>query len=313
MVDNGGIRGGVLLTPDSFEFDAVVDGYQVAAEVGLHSFWVEEYRDEGGANTPVQPYDAWTLLGALASDTAGAPRLGCLAASCSPTECLPRVLKAMTISCVQRREITLGFGSGWSTSVPARNGWERPRIASKDLQEQVRTVRLNARGITDGAIECFGPSGVGSLPIAIGGSDRALDQVAGREADLWVGSGSLGLLCRRARSMERAKGRALQLCAVLPTLIIEVERDCDGHARELARALGWSQRQLRERVAVGTPAQLVPVFERLARQGVSEVLCEPILSTPWALGHPRRLREQIRGFALALQLLAESPRAATVG
>jgi probable F420-dependent oxidoreductase len=241
---------------------------RAAEESGFDSIWVGDhllYRSPDRA-----PWEAWTLLSALAAATERV-RLGPLVACAGfhPPAVLAKM--AATIDEVSGGRFVLGLGAGWNADEFAAFGIPFDRRVSR-FEEIVRGLLAGERVTLDGHFAQAGdavllPPPARRVPLMIGSNGPRVLGIALPHADAWntwytdYGNSAEGFaaLNERISAAARDAGRD-------PA---EIERSACVHV-VLDRASG--ERPIEVPPVEGTPAQIAARLRELADAGADEAI-----------------------------------------
>ncbi len=169
-----------------------VDMARAAEEVGFDSIWVGDhllYRDDGRHERG--PWDAWSLLGALAAVTDHV-RLGPLVACAGfcPAGLLAR--KAAAIQEISGGRLVLGLGAGWNETEFRAFGVHFDHRASRFIEsfEIIRRLLAGERVTFEGRFErvrdaVLLPRPVTPPPLMVGSTGERVLRAALAHADAW--------------------------------------------------------------------------------------------------------------------------------
>lgn len=165
---------------------------RAAEEVGFHSIWVGDhllYRGDGREERG--PWDAWTLLGALAAVT-DRVRLGPLVACVGfgPAGLLAR--KAAAVQEISKGRLVLGLGAGWNETEFRAFGIPFDRRAARfsEAFEIIRRLLAGERVTFEGLFEhvhdaVLLPRPLAPVTLMVGSTGERVLQVALAHVDAW--------------------------------------------------------------------------------------------------------------------------------
>lgn len=162
-----------------------------AEACGLDSVWVGDhllYRDDGGARGP---FEAWSVLSALAEATERVA-LGPLVASSSFHAPLMLAKKAATVDDISGGRLILGLGAGWNRVEYDAFGFPYDRRVDR-FEEAFTIIRTALR---EGTVEFDGrfytvregellPRARRDIPLLIGSNGPRMLRLAAPHIDLW--------------------------------------------------------------------------------------------------------------------------------
>ena len=167
---------------------------ELAERIGLDSVWVGDhllYRDDGGE--PRGPWEAWSLLAALAAATSRV-EIGPLVASTSFHAPAMLAKKAATIDEISNGRLILGLGAGWNRPDYDAFGFPYDRRVSRFeeaftiIRELLRTGRSDVDGafyrLDRGELRPRGPRGSGP-PLMVGSMGKRMLAITLPHVDAW--------------------------------------------------------------------------------------------------------------------------------
>jgi alkanesulfonate monooxygenase SsuD/methylene tetrahydromethanopterin reductase-like flavin-dependent oxidoreductase (luciferase family) len=234
-----------------------------AEAVGFDSLWVGDhllYSDDDGTRGP---WEAWTLLAALAAVT-DKVKLGPLVASTSFHNPVMLAKKAATVDEISDGRLILGLGAGWNRTEYDAYGYPFDHRVSR-FEEAFTIIRTL---LADGAIDFEGtyysardcvlepPARPGGIPLMVGSQGPRMLAATLPHVSLWNGwhawkgntpEGAQELVakideaCEEAGVDPDAVGRTM---AVLVRAPGSTDRLIGSPGRPLSRAIGGSQEQI---------------------------------------------------------------------
>jgi alkanesulfonate monooxygenase SsuD/methylene tetrahydromethanopterin reductase-like flavin-dependent oxidoreductase (luciferase family) len=167
---------------------------ELAERIGLDSVWVGDhllYRDDGGE--PRGPWEAWSLLAALAAATSRV-EIGPLVASTSFHAPAMLAKKAATIDEISNGRLILGLGAGWNRPDYDAFGFPYDRRVSRFeeaftiIRELLRTGRSDVDGafyrLERGELRPRGPRESGP-PLMVGSMGKRMLAITLPHVDAW--------------------------------------------------------------------------------------------------------------------------------
>jgi probable F420-dependent oxidoreductase len=189
-------RVGVQLHPQGGTIEQLRDAWRAADALTLDSIWVWDHFFPLYGNPDGNHYEAYTLLAAMAAETAHA-RLGALV-TCSAYR-NPQLLADMarTIDLVSGGRFVLGIGSGWYERDFTEYGYDFGTAPSRlrDLERDLGRIMDRLGRLT--------PPPVGDLPILIGGGgEKVTLRLVAQYADAWNAFGPPPMYAEKSRVLD---------------------------------------------------------------------------------------------------------------
>ncbi len=249
------VRVGVQLEPQATTVARLRQAARGAEAAGANSIWVWDHFFPLYGDPEATHFEAYTLLGALAVDTARA-QLGALVTCTSYRN--PNLLADMarTLDHLSGGRFCLGMGAGWFERDYVEYGFafatgpERLRRLEADLQVvRNRLGRLR-------------PAPFGPLPVLIGGDGPQVTlRLVATYADAWNGFGPAEHFAARSRRLDEWCARVGRDPAAVERTVAIAPREVDGVEAYLEAG---AQHVI---IMVGEPFDLGPLDRLLARLG----------------------------------------------
>ena len=246
---------GVQLHPQVGTVDELRDAWKAADSIGADSIWIWDHFFPLYGDPDANHYEAYTLLAAMAVDTAQA-RLGALVTCNSYRN--PQLLADMsrTIDLLSHGRFTLGIGSGWFERDYTEYGYDFGTAPSR-LQDLERDLPLIADRL--GALV---PPPAGDVPILIGGSgEKVTLRLVAEYADAWNTFGppesyahKNAVLSEWCEKKGRAQHEVERTVAIQPNEVDSLDDYLGAGAEHFI-------------VMVGAPYDLAPLEQLVAARG----------------------------------------------
>ncbi|MCB2222821.1 MAG: LLM class flavin-dependent oxidoreductase [Actinobacteria bacterium] len=202
----------------------------LAEQAGFDSVWVGDhllYRPEDGP--PVGPWEAWSLLAAIAAVT-DRVLLGPLVAATSFHNPAMLAKKAATVDEISGGRLVLGLGAGWNRAEYEAFGFPFDRRASRFeeaftvIRSLLRTGRADLRGEFTDVRDCVldPPPRPGGPPLMIGSIGERVLAATLPYVDLW--NGWFQWFGNTTEGLRRLLRRVDAACAAVGRDPAEVER-----------------------------------------------------------------------------------------
>jgi probable F420-dependent oxidoreductase len=172
----------------------LLDMARVAEQVGFDSIWTGDHLLFRDPDLPPRgPWEAWSVLAALASATERV-ELGPLVASASFHNPAMLAKKAATVDEISAGRLILGLGAGWNEveyrafGFPFDHRVDRFEEAFAIIRGLVRDGKVDFAGRYHQARDCVlvpGPTRPGGPPIMIGTTGPRMLKLAAAHADAW--------------------------------------------------------------------------------------------------------------------------------
>jgi probable F420-dependent oxidoreductase len=252
-------RVGVQIQPQATTMEGLRAAWRAADTMGVDSIWTWDHFYPLHGDREAAHFEGWTLLTAMACDTARA-RIGLLVACNSYRN--PDLLADMarTTDHLAGGRLVLGVGAGWFERDYEEYGYafgearDRLRAFGEALPRmKERLARLN-------------PPPVGSLPVLIGGTgEKVTLRLVAEHADMWNGFGPADEFARKNRILDEWCARVgRDPRAVERTVLIDVD---EIDAADAFLEAGAEHLILAIHTEGGRPFDLAPLERLLAVAG----------------------------------------------
>jgi len=291
---------GLLVSPESHNFDEVRRAWRRAACGGFGSLWLVDAGDPEKPGPPGVPLDPWTAVAPLAACAPGRP-IGVLIAADEDVAPLPRVLRAMTASLATGGAFAVGVGTGWSTRPSHAGNGSAPDVTGR-VEGYLRAFQRTGEPRCDPDEIAFGV-GHAAPTVWVGGQDPTLDDLARRMDAGWIGSGSPEAVARRARGPRAGNGGTAlppRQGAILRVLAVAGEDARRRSLEALACELQLHPREVARTCVVGDAARIRAGLEAHRRHGLDPVILEPLVPVARAGGLAATLEDQVDALVAAL-------------
>jgi probable F420-dependent oxidoreductase len=246
---------GVQLHPQATTVGELRAAWRAADALGVDSIWVWDHFFPLYGDREAAHFEAYTLLAAMAVDTAHA-HVGALVTCNSYRN--PNLLADMarTIDHLSDGRFVLGIGAGWFERDYAEYGYEFGTAPSR--------LRALARDLPV-IMDRFGrlsPPPRGRLPIMVGGGgEKVTLRLAAEHADAWNSFGPPEQYARKQQVLD-------DWCARLGRNPKQIERTVSVHAREVDDWQAYVDRRAEHLIVMlGPPFDLEPVRRLLRAVG----------------------------------------------
>jgi probable F420-dependent oxidoreductase len=192
----GRFRVGVQLEPQHCSVGDLRDAWRRADNLGVDSIWTWDHFFPLSGDPDGRHYEGWTLLAAMACDTAHA-RIGILV-SCHTYRSPDLVADmARTIDHISGGRVILGYGAGWAERDYDEYGFEFGTVKSRVAALEAGVIRIKAR------LAKLNPPPAGPMPLMIGAEgERVMLRVTAEHADIWNGFGPVETFARKSRVLD---------------------------------------------------------------------------------------------------------------
>jgi F420-dependent oxidoreductase-like protein len=284
------VRFGIQTPQEGAGFEALAAHWREADALGFDTVFLDDhvYPVVRPAHEPQM--EAWTLLAALARETARI-ELGILV-TCNSYRSPALVAKmAATVDAISAGRFVHGMGAGWYQTEYDGYGWEFPTAGVRLTQLDEALTLQKLLWSDERATFCgkwyrveeawCSPKPVRQPhpPILIGGGgEKVLLRLVARHADIWNCGGTVDELRQKlavlARHCER-EGRALEAIEASWFGNVVIDADAErARARlgRMAQAWGMSPEQMAARALAGTPDEVVARIREYLAIGVTHFI-----------------------------------------
>jgi probable F420-dependent oxidoreductase len=245
-------RVGVQLHPQQGSVEQLRAAWRAADALGVDSIWVWDHFFPLYGNPDAPHFEAYTLLSAMAVETAQA-QIGALVTCNSYRN--PQLLADMarTIDHLSGGRFILGIGAGWFERDYVEYGYEFGTAPSRlrDLADALPKIEARLGALTPGPI--------GELPILIGGSgEKVTLRLVAQHADAWNSFGPPDQYAAKSAVLDR-------WCAELERRPTEIERTAALNVAEVDDWAAYLDAGAEHLIVMcGAPYDLEPVERLLA-------------------------------------------------
>ena len=278
---------GIQTPQEGTTFDALAAHWRCADELGFDSVWLDDhFYSVVRPRSEAQP-EAWTLLAALARETARA-RIGILVTCSSYRNPALLAKMAATVDVLSNGRLIHGIGAGWFEQEYQGYGYEFPDVKTRlgQLDESLRLQKLlwtTDRPSFEGRYYRLHEAWCEPRPVQKpyppiligGGGEKVLLRLVARHADIWNCPGTPEELKAKIEILRghcAAENRSID--AIERTWFGNVVIDADGararaRLERLAAAWGMSPEQMAARALAGTPEQVIDRVHAYREAGVT--------------------------------------------
>lgn len=293
------MRFAIQTPPEHTDFASLLDVWLAADELGLwagftfdHFVPLNDLRPKMAPPAAVPPgpqLEGWTTLAALASRTRGL-RVGTLATGITYRHPVLLAKMAVTLDHVTDGRAILGVGAAWHETehrmydIPFPPAGERMRRLEEFLQAfrllctqpvtdfEGRFVRLREAVFEPKPLRAEG------IPVLVGGGGRRLKGIAARYADIyngfpppWEWRAVNDDLDRAVRDSGREPGQVVRSVLTFVELSGDPDRE-QRVVRHVQRTRGGTEEEVRRRLLVGSPEDMIRVARSYAEAGVDLIV-----------------------------------------
>ena len=281
--------------PEHTSYSRLRDIWQTADELGFAAgFTFDHFVPLNPGARPSKPggvpdgpqFEGWMTLAALGADTSRLD-VGTLVTGVTYRHPVLLAKMAVTLDHVTNGRALLGAGAAWHEPEHAMYGFDYPDVGDRMTMLDETLEAFGLLCAAEGPVDyegrfvrlsnaCFDPKPVrpGGVPVLVGGGGQRLRRIVARRADWYNGfwapwewpEVNAGLDERLARAGRRPED--LKRTAFVFSELAGDPAATEALVKTFQSARGGTTEQVRSRILVGSPDQMVSVLESYAAAGV---------------------------------------------